>query len=120
MAYSAWIEESPVAVTVCDTNGIVLDMNRKSEKTFQSDGGRALIGKSLLDCHSPASREMIRKMLQNGASNTYTIEKAGVKKLIHQMPWFENGAVAGLVEFSIEIPAIMPHFNRDLPSTPKA
>jgi hypothetical protein len=50
--------------------------------------------------------------MATGDSNSYTIEKKGVKKLIHQMPWHENGELAGLVEFSLVIPQVMPHFVR--------
>ena len=44
--------------------------------------------------------------------NIYTIEKKGIKKLIYQAPWFQDGQLAGLVELSLEIPFDMPHFLR--------
>ena len=31
----AWIQEFPGAVTVCDSNGVILAMNDKSIRTFQ-------------------------------------------------------------------------------------
>ena len=43
----------------------------------------------------------------------YTIEKGGRKKLICQMPWYERGAYAGLVEISIVLPDPLAHFKRD-------
>jgi hypothetical protein len=46
-------------------------------------------------------------------TNVYTIQKNGKKKLIYQAPWFRDGAYAGFVELSLEIPEAMPHFNRD-------
>jgi hypothetical protein len=48
-------------------------------------------------------------MLSQGETNAYTIEKRGVRKLIYQTPWYENGEVAGLVEYSIVLPENMPH-----------
>lgn len=42
----------------------------------------------------------------------YTIEKQGRRKLVYQTPWYEAGAVAGLVEVVLELPAEMPHFVR--------
>ena len=116
MSQTPWIEELPVAVTVCDLNGKILEMNAKSAKTFEADGGKELLGRNLFDCHSESSRIKLRTMIDSGAANTYTIEKGGVKKLIHQVPWFENGQQQGLVELSIEIPFEMSHFNRDNPS----
>jgi transcriptional regulator with PAS, ATPase and Fis domain len=107
-----WIKEFPGAVTVCDAQGIIVEMNEKSVKTFEKDGGRELLGKNLLDCHSPASNVKIRELLATGATNVYTIEKNGVKKLIYQAPWIENGELKGLVELSLEVPFEMPHFLR--------
>jgi hypothetical protein len=51
-------------------------------------------------------------MLAEGRKNVYTIEKRGVKKLIFQCPWTEEGAYRGFVELSLEIPFDMPHFVR--------
>jgi len=51
-------------------------------------------------------------MLAAGEKNIYTIEKNGVKKLIYQSPWYQNGKYAGFVELSLEIPFEMPHFIR--------
>ncbi len=107
-----WTKEFAAAITVCDINGVILDMNDKSADTFRDNGGGELIGKNLFDCHSPESVEKIRQLISDGLSNTYTIEKNGIKKLIHQSPWYENGKVKGLVEISIIIPAEMPHFKR--------
>ena len=107
-----YFSELPVAVTICDKEGIILYMNEKATKTFANYGGRELIGKSLFTCHKDSSSNMIRKMMETDATNTYTIEKAGVKKMIHQAPWKVNGEVQGMIEFSIELPAQMPHFIR--------
>ena len=107
-----WIKEFPAAITVCDTEGIIIEMNDKAAATFANSGGKKLIGTSLYDCHQPRSNEMIRKMLASGEAHTYTIEKAGQKKLIHQQPFFIEGKVAGIVEMSIILPDDMPHYVR--------
>lgn len=107
-----WIKEIPGAVTVCDVNGDVLYMNELSRATFEK-GGRSLIGENLRACHSPSSWETIEQMLRGDrASNHYTIEKGGVTKIIHQMPWYDGGRIGGLVEISIVIPEVMPHYFR--------
>jgi transcriptional regulator with PAS, ATPase and Fis domain len=107
-----WIKEFPAAVTVCDTAGIILDMNDRAAAVFQADGGRQLIGKSMLDCHPEAARTKTLALLTTQATNTYTIEKNGKKKLIYQSPWYRDGRYAGFVELSIEIPFELPHFVR--------
>lgn len=118
-----WAAKCGFAVTICDCDATVIYMNEKSKATFAKHGN--MIGKNLKECHSPKSWEMIVKLLAEGASNSYTITKNGVNKLIHQTPWFtddkEKGicladgrVVGGLVELSIVIPQDMPHYNRDL------
>ncbi len=107
-----WTNGFPAAITVCDNEGIILSMNARSIETFAKDGGAALIGKSILDCHPEPSRTKLRELLAAERSNCYTIEKNGVHKLIYQSPWYQDGKYAGLVEISMEIPHPMPHFVR--------
>jgi transcriptional regulator with PAS, ATPase and Fis domain len=110
---NAWIKEFPAAITVCDPDGTILEMNDKAVKTFEKDGGRALIGKNMLDCHPDPARGKVDRLLEARQKNVYTIEKKGVKKLIYQSPWYLNGEYAGFVELSFEIPFEVPHFIRD-------
>ncbi len=108
----SWFDSVSAAMTVCDLEGIIIAMNEKASISFAKDGGKDLIGKSLLDCHNPHSQKMIKEMMTTGNVNAYTIEKKGIKKLIYQAPWYKDGTIAGLVEISMEIPAEMPHFVR--------
>ncbi len=107
------LEGTACAITVCDVNGKILYMNKKACTTFADDGGAALIGKNLFDCHSEASKVKLLEMIRNGRTNAYTIEKNGVKKVIYQTPWYDNNIPGGLIEFSFEIPFDLPHFIRD-------
>lgn len=107
-----WMKEFPGAITVCDANGIILEMNDRAASTFEKDGGYALIGKNLLDCHPDPARSKVQELLASRQKNVYTIEKNGVKKLIAQVPVTKNGEFAGYVELSLEIPFEMPHFVR--------
>jgi hypothetical protein len=58
------------------------------------------------------SAAIIRNLLATGGTNSYTIEKNGVHKMIFQSAWKENGFVAGLCEISMIIPAELPHHIR--------
>ena len=107
-----WVKQFPGAITVCDCKGVILEMNDKAAQTFEKDGGYDLIGKNLLDCHPEPARSKVQKMLDSCEKNIYTIEKNGVKKLIYQSPWFEDGQYVGFVEMSLEIPFEMEHFVR--------
>lgn len=107
-----WTREFPGAITVCDRDGTILDMNDRAAQVFAADGGRALIGRNVLDCHPEPARTKLRGLLGSGKPNVYTIEKNGVRKLIYQAPWYQDGEYRGFVELSLEIPEAMPHFVR--------
>lgn len=107
-----WARELDVAVTVCDASGIILEMNDRAVRTFERQGGERLVGTNLFDCHPEPARSKLRQLMQDRQTNVYTVEKNGVKKLIHQSPWSIDGCHAGFVELALEIPAIMPHFVR--------
>ncbi len=108
----AWVRELPAAVTVCDRDGVILEMNERAIATFAADGGAALIGTNVLACHPEPSRTQLASMLAGGRANAYTIEKKGVRKLIWQSPWYADGEYRGFVELSLEIPENLPHFVR--------
>lgn len=106
-----WAEGIECAVTICDADCTIIYMNARSRATFGSHGD--IIGENLLRFHSPASVEKIHHMLSTGSTNTYTVRKNGITKLIFQTPWRRNGEIAGLVEISIPLPENMPHIDRD-------
>jgi len=112
MTENDWVRAFPGAVTVCDRDGVILEMNERSVASFAADGGAALIGTNVLDCHPEPARAKLAALLASGKPNVYTIEKGGVKKLIYQAPWYRDGAYAGFVELSLEIPFELPHFVR--------
>lgn len=102
-----WADELDCATTVCDREGVVLYQNRRS---IEVNGD--VRGRSLIPCHNERSRAIIARLLSDGGRNVYTIQKRDVRKLIYQTVWRRAGAVAGLVEFSMEIPEEMPHYVR--------
>ncbi len=107
-----WVAEFPGSITVCDREGIIIEMNDKSARTFEEDGGKSLIGRNLLDCHPEPARSKVQQLLESRETNVYTIEKKGVKKLIYQAPWYRDGVRMGIVELALEIPFEIPHFFR--------
>lgn len=108
-----WIEKLDGNVIVCDAQGIVIYMNARAIAAYAKDGGAALIGQNLMDCHSETSRQKIREIMETHRSNVYTIEKRGKKKIIYQTPWMDGEIFRGIVEFSLEIPVDMPHYIRE-------
>jgi len=112
-APNTWVNEFPYAVTVSDANGIITEMNDAAATSFQDSGGRDLIGTDLLACHPEHAQTIVKDLLATARPNIYSIEKGGKRKLIVQSPWYRQGQFAGIVELSIVLPEVIPHFNRD-------
>jgi transcriptional regulator with PAS, ATPase and Fis domain len=113
MEKSVWTDEFPAAITVTDRHGIIVDMNKRAIAGFEKEGGKNLIGQNVLECHTEPARTKVSELLRTRAINCYTIEKEGLKKMIYQAPWFDEGNFGGLVEISMEIPEVLPHFKRE-------
>jgi len=109
----AWVKEFPGSITVCDRAGVIVEMNDGAVKAFAKQGGIALLGTNVLDCHPEPSRTKLRELLATGKVNVYTVESRGVRRLICQAPWHEDGQLRGLVEISLVLPDDVPHFVRD-------
>jgi transcriptional regulator with PAS, ATPase and Fis domain len=108
-----WVQEFAGAVTVCDTEGIIIEMNARSEKMFQEQGGVRLLGSNLFDCHPEPARTRLKQIMEQGRANVYTIEKKGIKKLIYQTPWYMDGQYRGFVEIVLDLPTSIPHIIRE-------
>ena len=107
-----WQEQFSGAITVCDREGVILYMNQQARRTFAKDGGGALVGRNLMDCHPGESKDKLQQLLRHPRVNVYTIETNGKKKLIYQAPWHQGGAYQGLVEIAIELPEPLAQFVR--------
>lgn len=109
-----WAYGMNCAVTVVDTHCRIIYMNERSRETFAARGGADLIGHNIMDYHNERSKGIIRRLLNEGGSNTYTISKEGKKKMIFQTTWHKaDGSLGGLVELSMIIPEEMPHYIRN-------
>ena len=107
-----WMKSFVGSITVCDAEGIILEMNEQSGSEFESQGGLSLVGSNVLDCHPEPSRSKLKAMMDERKENIYTIEKKGVKKLVYQTPWYCKGEYAGFVELILPLPVDMPHHKR--------
>jgi PAS domain-containing protein len=109
---AGWLEQLPFAITVCDRRYKILYMNEMAAENTAEDGGRGLIGKSLLDCHPPEAQKKLKEVMASGRPNIYTIERKGVRKMVNQSHWRRRGRVAGLLEIVFVLPREVPHHVR--------
>lgn len=106
-----WAEGMACSVTVADADANIVYMNRKAREQYKKHGD--LIGRNLMDCHGERSQGIIRRLLTEGGTNAYTIEKHGVRKVIYQTAVTDAcGRVEGIVEISMVVPEEMPHYVR--------
>lgn len=104
-----YFEEADIAVTICDKEGKILEMNRQSRQVNCPEGIETLVGQNILPCHPEPALSLLKEMMAHETKHVYTIEKKGKKKLIYQIPWYSDGAYAGFIELSMVIPFEMPH-----------
>jgi PAS domain-containing protein len=96
-------------VTVCDNDYKILYMNDKAAEGASKEGGNALIGQNLMDCHPPEAQRRLREVMTSTLPHVYTVEKNRVKKMVYQCRWKGEGRVGGLVELYFEIPHKVPN-----------
>lgn len=108
-----WTKEIDAEISVCDENGIIVEMNDKSIKAFKEEGGEKLIGTKLIDCHPDSAKKKLAELIASKNPNYYTTEKNGVKHFVYHTPWFENGIYKGYAEMILDIPFEIPHYVRD-------
>ena len=63
IVYKSVLESDRAAVVICDLEHTIIYMNPAAIQRYEKWGGKALLGKSLLDCHNEKSRELIHKVL---------------------------------------------------------
>jgi hypothetical protein len=109
MADTRWVKEFPGAVTVCDPDGVILDMN---DKAIAIEGGKTYVGSNLLDCHPEPARSQVAELLKTRQAILYTAEKQGMKTLVYATPWFIDGIYSGIMDLVVDLPGPIPHVVR--------
>jgi transcriptional regulator with PAS, ATPase and Fis domain len=112
MSNFKYFDEISNPITICDIEGIIVYMNKASQKMLEKYDSGNLIGKSLYDCHNHHSNEIIKRLIDKEESNSYFTLKNGVKKFIHQTPWYVDGKMSGLIEIVTVLPSDLPTYER--------
>lgn len=81
--FKSIIDQDTSEVVICDLEHTIIYMNSAAVSVYAKEGGEELLGKCLLDCHSPRSVEMIKKVVnwfaaskENNSVHTFYSEKA--------------------------------------------
>lgn len=62
--FKSIIDQDDTAIVICNLEHEIIYMNPKAIEAQAKRGGAALIGRNLLQCHSPESREKIQNILK--------------------------------------------------------
>ncbi len=113
MSSALWVKELPAEIMVCDSGGLIIEMNDHAALLFADDGGRGLLGRNVLDCHPEQAVSKLKHMLADPSVNCYFNTENGEKRFFFQSPWYLEGRFSGYVEISFVVPEIIPHFIRE-------
>ena len=61
--FKSIIDQDREAVVICDLDHTILYMNPAAIASYAKHGGAALLGKSVLTCHNPQSRQTIQRVI---------------------------------------------------------
>ena len=108
-----WVDEFPGGISVCDTEGRMLVINRKEAAALEKLGFKNILGKKFWACHAKKSAGMIREQMSDQKTRVYFTEQNGIRELLIQAPWFEDGKFGGLVEIAVEVEGEIPTIIRE-------
>lgn len=98
-----------VAIVAADANNMVFYANERCKKLFKTLGlPEDFVGKNMHDCHQPATVEKMEKLIQEYREKKrildYFVMDApdGGKITAVNVPFYEGGTYAGIVEFAFE------------------
>jgi len=97
-----------VAILAADKNAVVIYANERCKKVFKELlNAEDFVGKSMHECHKPETVEKIARLYKEYQEKTrsldyYTMDIPGGKATIVNVPFYESGAFAGVVEFVFE------------------
>lgn len=102
--FKSIIDMDKQAVVICDKEHLIIYMNPAAVDRYSKWGGEKLVGRSILDCHSPKSRETIKdvvdwfaKSIDNNEIYTFYNEKDNRDVYMIALR-DENGALIGYYE----------------------
>lgn len=102
--FKSVLEQDRSAVVLCDLEHTIIYMNPAAGERYVKYGGMALVGKSLLDCHSPQANEMIKKVVawfqeSSGHNLIYTFRSEKENKDVYMVALRDDdGTLIGYYE----------------------
>ena len=61
--FKSVLDHDRAPVVLCDLEHTIIYLNKAAIARYAKNGGEALLGRSLLNCHTPKAREIINQVL---------------------------------------------------------
>ena len=72
--YKSIVDQDRASIVICNLKHEIIYMNPAAVTSYAKRGGDKLIGRSLLDCHNPASRDIIQQDHLIGTTYNYDMD----------------------------------------------
>ena len=102
--FKSVIDMDTAAVVICNLEHDIVYMNPAAAERYKKHGGYELMGKSLLNCHNPASNEKIKQVVDWFSKSTdnnkvYTFYNAKENKDVYMIALRDDsGTLIGYYE----------------------
>ncbi len=101
--YRSILDQDRAAVVVCNLQHEIIYMNPAAILNYAKWGGEKLIGKSVLNCHNPNSRENIERVIRWFAEDeshnlVYTFYNEKQNKDVYMVALRDQGKLIGYYE----------------------
>ena len=101
--YKSILEQDRSAVVICNLKHEIIYMNPAAVNSYEKWGGNKLLGKCLLDCHNPESREKIQQVVDwfkvdENHNIVYTFHNEKQNKDVYMVALRDEGELIGYYE----------------------
>ena len=101
--YKSIVDQDRASVVICNLKHEIIYMNPAAVTSYAKRGGDKLIGRSLLDCHNPESRDRIQQVVDWFAADeshniVYTFHNEKQNKDVYMVALRDEGKLIGYYE----------------------
>ena len=101
--YKSIVDQDRSSIVICKLKHEIIYMNPAAVSSYAKRGGDKLIGRSVLDCHNPESREKIQQVVEWFAADeshniVYTFHNEKQNKDVYMVALRDDGELIGYYE----------------------
>ena len=101
--YKSIVDQDRSSIVICNLKHEIIYMNPAAVSSYVKRGGDKLIGRSVLDCHNPESRDKIQQVVEWFAADeshniVYTFHNEKQNKDVYMVALRDDGKLIGYYE----------------------